>query len=104
MTIPPPPAPTSPLLFAEDLARLYKMPRQRAHRWLQFLERKYGAVVVGQFPGSRGIRRYTTEAALESIGPAARSRWADLDERMELFTAELQRLAREVEETKERIR
>lgn len=93
-----------PLLFAEDLATRYKMPRQRARRWLKWLEAKYGVAVVGHFPGTRGIRRYTTEAALESIGPAARTRWAEFEERMARIGAELRDINRLVHSLEQRLR
>lgn len=97
------PVMTSPLLFAEDIAVQYKMPRQRAHRWLKWLEVKYGAAVVGHFPSRAGERRYTTEAALESIGPAARSRYAEFEERMTRLGAEIRNLRHEVLNLKRRI-
>jgi hypothetical protein len=57
------------MLFAEDIARLRSISRWQARRWLAQLEENHGADVVGCFPGRRGVRRYTSEAALAKIGP-----------------------------------
>jgi hypothetical protein len=68
---PGPQPPTAKLLFAEDFARRFGVSRWTARRRLQELERQFGAQVVGRVSGRRGPRRYTTETALRSIGPAA---------------------------------
>jgi hypothetical protein len=67
-----------PLLFAEDVARRLGMSSGRARRLLVRLERQYGPTIVGQAPGRRGPRRYTTEAALQSVAPRTRCETADL--------------------------
>lgn len=59
------------MLFAQDIARRRKISRSQARRWLEMLEAEYGASVVGRVRGRRGVRRYTTEAALARIGPRA---------------------------------
>lgn len=92
----------SQLLFAEDLAVKFNMPRQKAHRWLKWLEAQHGHLVVGQFPSSRGIRRYTTEAALESIGPAARHKFSEFQEKMAKLGCEVRLLRRDLEELRKR--
>ena len=57
------------LLFAEDLAVLRAISRRQATRWLVRLEQRYGVQAVGRVDGRRGPRRYTTEAALQALGP-----------------------------------
>jgi hypothetical protein len=57
------------LLFAEDIAALRGISPRQARRWLQRLEEQHGTKAVGQIDARRGTRRYTTRAALESIGP-----------------------------------
>jgi hypothetical protein len=58
------------LLFAEDLARIWKVSPRQARRRLETLEREHGSKIVGRFKGRRGMRRYTTAGALALLGPA----------------------------------
>jgi hypothetical protein len=58
------------LLFAEDLATIWKVSPRQARRRLEVLERDHGPKIVGRFKGRRGVRRYTTAAALAQLGPA----------------------------------
>jgi hypothetical protein len=70
-----PPAPLGVgYLFAEDIARLRGVSRWRARRWLAYLEEHHGEEVVGRMPGRRGVRRFTTEAALRAVGPRTADR------------------------------
>ena len=56
-------------LYAEDIAELRGISRWQARRWLVFLEQVHGDRVVGRVPGRRGVRRFTMEAALRTVGP-----------------------------------
>lgn len=72
------------LLFAEDIAEKFGMSASRAHRWLCWLEREHGARVVGRMPSQGGgVRRYTTEAALQDVGPSGASRLTAVEQRVE---------------------
>ncbi len=55
------------MLFAEDIAAVRGISRWQARRWLVALERRFGESAVGRFPGRRGVRRYTSEAALARV-------------------------------------
>ena len=56
-------------LYAADLARLRGISARQARRWLVRLEEQYGEQVVGRVDARRGVRRYTSAAALAAIGP-----------------------------------
>lgn len=58
---------SSKLLFAEDIAALRGVSRWQARRWLLQLEDRFGEAAVGRMPGRRGVRRYTSEAALARV-------------------------------------
>jgi hypothetical protein len=57
-------------LFAHDIAVTRGISARQARRWLARLEIAYGVAVVGRIDGRRGPRRFTTAAALETIGPS----------------------------------
>jgi hypothetical protein len=57
------------LLFAEDIAAIRGISRRVARRWLVELEERHGVSVVGRMSGRHGVRRFTTEAALEAVSP-----------------------------------
>jgi hypothetical protein len=75
------------LLFAEDIAAVRGISRRVARRWLVDLEARHGAAVVGRISARRGVRRFTTEAALEAVSP-----------RVERETRELQDVLMELAE------
>lgn len=85
---------SEPMLFAEDIARLRKISRWQARRWLEMIEAEYGATVVGQARGRRGVRRYTTESALARIGP----RTGSAEARLLSIMSDLERRIRALEE------
>ncbi len=89
-----------PMLFAEDVARLRKISRWQARRWLEMIEAEYGATVVGQVRARRGVRRYTTEAALARIGPRAGS----VEARLMSIIGDFDRRIRALEEVNRRSR
>jgi hypothetical protein len=75
------------VLYAEDIARLRGISVRQARRWLEEMESQHGAALVGRFPGRGGARRFTTAAALSSIGPV-RDRTSDL---LVAFVAEVRK-------------
>ena len=91
---------SEPVLFAEDIARLRKISRWQARRWLKIIEEEYGAAVVGQARGRRGVRRYTTESALARIGP----RTGTAETRLLAIMSDLERRIRALEEENRRAR
>jgi len=87
-----------PMLFAEDIARLRKITRRQARRWLEMLEAEHGAAVVGRAPARHGVRRFTSESALARIGPRA----GVVEARLVAMIRELEKRIRTLEEEVDR--
>jgi hypothetical protein len=81
-------------LFAEDVAAMRGISPRQARRWLHRLELRFGVAAVGRIDGRRGPRRFTTEAALETIGPRLQSSDGLVHERMAELEARVERLER----------
>jgi hypothetical protein len=74
-------------LFAEDIAHLRGISRWQARRWLEQLEDQHGALAVGRVQSGDRTRRYTTEAALELVGPRASRQSTDILDAIESLLA-----------------
>ena len=79
-------------LFPEDVARMRGISPRQARRWLIRLELRYGVAVVGRIDGRRGPRRFTTAAALETIGPRMLGPEVPLDLRIAELESRVDRL------------